>query len=245
MKNVNFVLVLLCTLLLSACGAKDANSTMQSPLTAEETADQLMKSLKDLNLDFFNEHSDNHINTERTWLGIPTRRDYQVFDDLLQPFHGNWKKYQKNYVFSKKLMENLDWEIKSVRQKGSQTEIDMEITNIDMEKATGYYEISLLENMIEGEETGYFQLAKDIIGLIHSVGSTDGLSLAMDQLTEDDRATINVTLFAYQEDDIWKIRLNQDFINAFMGNINSSTYPDEIERKIEELTLQYEEKMNQ
>lgn len=244
MKKATLILILLCSLLLSACGANAAVFPNKTPLSAEETADRLMESLRDLNLDFFNEHSDNYISTERNWLGIPTRTDYQVFDDLLQPFHRNRKRYQTNYQVSQKLMENLSWEIKDIRQEGSHAEIDMEITNIDMVKATGYYEISLLENMVAPETDSLFQFARDIIGLIRSASSAEGLTLAMDQLSEDDLSTMNVTVLAYREDSIWKIRLNEDFINAIMGNINSWDYPDEIGQKIEELTLRYEEKMN-
>ncbi len=248
MKKAKFILIFLCTLfyslLLSACGANAAGLSAQSALSAEETAERVMESLRDLNLDFFNEHSDNYISTERNWLGIPTRKDYQVFDELLQPFHRNGKRYLTNYRFSQKLMGNLSWEIKEVRQEDSLAEIDMEITNIDMAKAAGYFEISLLEDMLDTESTGFLGFAKDIAGLIHSVGSLEGLPVAMDQLGEDDISVMDVTLTAYREDGVWKIRLNQDFINAFMGNMNSMDYPDEIEQKIEELTLQYEKKID-
>lgn len=243
MKKLKLILLLLSTLFLFACGASPAAAPEQALLTPEGTADRLMESLKELNLDFFNGHSDNYVSTERNWLGIPTRKEYQVFNDLLQPFHGNGKRYRNNYQFSQKLMENLAWEIKAVRRQGSQAEIDMEITNIDMAKATGYYEIFLLENMVDGETAGFSQLVKDIAGLIRSAGSIESLCLAMDQLDEDDVSTISVTLLAYQEDGIWKIHLNEDFINAFMGNINLGDYSDEIEQRIEELTLQYEEKV--
>jgi len=242
MKNVKLILILLLALLLSACGANTASSPEQSLLTPEETTERLMESLKNLDLDFFNKHSDNYVSTERNWLGIPTRKEYQVFNQLLQPFHGNGKRYRANYQFSQKLMENLAWEIKTVRQEGSQAEINMEVTNIDMAKAMGYYTISLLENMNDGEGTGFFRLTKDIADLIYSAGSVDNLILAIEKLDKDDVSTINVTLLAYQEDGIWKIHLNEDFINAFMGNIDSENYSHEIERKIEDLTLQYEEK---
>lgn len=238
------ILFLVFTFLLSACGANTAKEPEENLLTVEESANQFMENLKSLNLDFFNEHSDNYVSSERNWLGITTRKDYQVFDDLLQPFHGNDKRYQAAHRVSESLMKNLSWEITDVREENEQAEIDMKISNINMAKAMGYYEISLLENMIAGEGTGVFQFVKDIIGLVRSAANMDNLILAMEKLSPEDVSTISVTLRAYQEDGIWKFHLNDDFINAFMGNINSSDYYKEIDQKIEELTLQYEEKMS-
>ena len=42
-------------------------------------------------------------------------------------------------------MEHMTWEIKDVRQNGEKAEIDMEISNIDMQKVMGEYEILILE----------------------------------------------------------------------------------------------------
>lgn len=237
------ILFLLLTFLLSACGTNAAKAPEESPLTAKESAEQFMENLRSLNLDYFNQHSDNYVSSEKNWLGVTTRKEYQVFSELLQPFHGNEKRYQANHRLAESLIKNLTWEITDVHEENAQAEIHMKISNIDMAKATGYYEIALLENMIAGEGTGFSQLVKDISGLARSISDTDNLILAMEKLTPDDLSTINITLNAYQENGIWKFHLNDDFINAFMGDINSADYSPEIEERINELTLQYEQKM--
>ena len=136
-------------------------------------------------------------------------------------------------------MENLTWEIKDVRTDNTTAKVDMEITNIDMAKATGYYEISLMESMLESEGMGIVQLIKDVSEITRN---TDGLILAIEQLAAEDTHTARVTLSACRENGHWRFELNEDFINAFMGNINSQNYPDEINRRLNELYRQYEEK---
>lgn len=243
MKKILFILFLL-SMLLSGCGNAAASKQSQSQLTPDESADRFMENLKCLNLDFINDHSDNFIRSEKNWLGVTTRKEYRIFNELLQPFHRSRKRYQANHRIAESLMQNLTWEITGVRVENASAEIDMQISNIDMAKATGYFEISLLEAMLEGEETGFFQFVKDMTGLIYSASDTNKLILAMESLGQDDISTQSVTLFAYQENGTWKFHLNDDFINASLGNINSADYPAEIKQQVETLTLQYEEKMN-
>lgn len=241
-KLKGFTLVLTGSLLLSACSAKtqtQAEAASLSPLSIQDTTQLMMESLKSLDLDTFNEYSDNYVSTERNWLGIPVRKEYQVFSELLQPFPKKGKRYQANYRLTEKLMENLTWEIKDVRTDNTTAKVDMEITNIDMAKATGYYEISLIESMLESEGMGIVQLIKDVSEITRNM---DGLILAIEQLAAEDTHTARVTLSACRENGHWRFELNEDFINAFMGNINSQDYPDEIDRRLNELYRQYEEK---
>lgn len=241
------ILTLLSMFLLSACAGNTSGQSVSVPLTPEETADLLMESLRTLNLDLINEYSDNYVSSEQNWLGVTVRKEFQVFNNLLQPFQRKGKRYQSNYRFSQKLMETLSWEIKAVRQEGTQAEIDMKITNIDMQKITGYYTISLLENMIASEGTGLTGIIGDFYGLIRSAGSGEDLTRVLEQTdpgNPDNLSSIDITLSAYQEKGVWKIHLNDDFINAFMGNISAEGYSKEIEKRIDELTLQYEEKVS-
>ena len=86
-KLKGFTLVLTGSLLLSACSAKtqtQAEAASLSPLSVQDTAQLIMESLKSLDLDTFNEYSDNYVSTERNWLGIPVRKEYQVFSELRQ-----------------------------------------------------------------------------------------------------------------------------------------------------------------
>lgn len=59
----------------------------------------------------------------------------------------------------------MTWEIKDVRQNGEKAEIDMEISNINMQKVMGEYEILILENMLESGGSGIGQLIRDMLDL--------------------------------------------------------------------------------
>ena len=44
-----------------------------------------MESVQVLDLDTFNKCTDNYVKTYKNWLGIPTEREYQIFNELQQP----------------------------------------------------------------------------------------------------------------------------------------------------------------
>lgn len=64
-----------------------------------------MESLKDLDLEAFNGCTDNYVSTERNWIGIPVRREYKVFNELLQPGVETGKRYEVNYRLAEKIVE--------------------------------------------------------------------------------------------------------------------------------------------
>ena len=234
-----FIMFMIGILFLSACGKKEQGGDMKTP---EEAVEYTMKSLKTLDLKAFNESTDNYVQTYRNWIGIPTETEYRVFNELLQPGSKKSKRYKSNYKLAEKIVEHMTWEIKDVRENDGKAEIDMEITNIDMMDAMGNYEIYILENMLKSEGTGMRQLLKDISDL---TGDMDGLFSVIDSLDEEDICTMNVTVSAYQENGQWKIHVSDEFINAFMGNINSEQYSEEVEQRIEELVNQYEKEMEE
>ncbi len=81
-------------------------------------------------------------------------------------------------------MEHMTCEIKDVRQDGEMAEIDIEISNIDMQKVMGEYEILILENMLVSEWSFIcllilymFDLGngkEDLINLMVNAGSEKG-----------------------------------------------------------------------
>ena len=61
--------------------------------------------------------------------------------------------------------------------------------------------------------------------------------------TWEDTCTIPVTVFAWQENGGWKLHVDDDFVNAFMGNLNRGTYSDEIEQRLAQLEEEYADKV--
>ena len=227
------------SLLLGACGmGGQADAQAKGTGTLEDAVQCTMESLKELDLDTFNERTDNYVETYYNWLGIPVEWEYRVFNELLQPGLKMGKHYQFNLQMAEKTVEQLEWEITDIRENGSQAEVDMEITNLDMTDVVGKYEILLWENMIAGKGTGMLQMLSDVADLAN--GGEDLLAI-MDE--QEDTCTIVVTVQAYRENGCWKLHVSDEFINAFMGNMNLGEYSEEVEQRIAELEEEYAEKM--
>lgn len=246
MKRVKagiFGMLLLAILSLSACGTHTSDKANAALLTARDAAECTMKSLKALDLKQFNDHTDNYIKTYHNWIGVPVKREYRVFNELLEPRAKSWtrkKKNEFNHKLAEKMMENLTWEIEDVKEDGDSAEITMEITNLNMADVRGKYEIYLLENMLGSPGTEIGQLIKDISNIMNDEG---GLLAIVEACDKDDICTLEVTVKAYRENGAWKLHLDDEFINAFMGNFNGMTYSEDVQKRLDELEKRQEEKL--
>lgn len=229
--------------LLGSCGVYAAQEQGNSMFTAEETVEYVMDSLKGLRLEQFNKYTDNYVDTYRNWIGIPIESEYRVFNELLQPgmkIGKGKKRYEFNRKLSERMMENLAWEVEEIEEDGNRAEIAMEITNLDMSDVMGQYEIYILENMADSTGVGIGQMIKDLSRIMDG---ENGLLSVIESSDKENTSTMHVTVTAFQDNGVWKIHLDDAFINAFMGNIYAEEYSDEIEKKIEELYRKQEEKM--
>ena len=238
-------MMILASLSLSACGDHAADRADEALLTAQDAAECAMEGLKALNLEQFNECTDNYVETYHNWIGIPVEKEYRVFNELLQTGikTGKWKKkYESNHKFAEKMTENLTWKIENVKENGDSAEITMEITNLNMADVMGKYEIYLFENMLGSPGTGIGQIIKDVSNIMDDEG---GLLAILDACDKDDICTLEVTVSAYRENGKWKIHLDDEFINAFMGNFNSMAYSEDVQKKLDELEKQQAEKWDE
>lgn len=243
-------MVIIGSLLLSACGAHakgvagDGSRSGSSP-TAEETVQCVMESMRTLDLDTFNACTDNYIQTEYNWIGVPIRSEYRVFNELLQPglkLGKRKERYEFSHKLSEKIMENLTWEIKEVKEGSDKAEIVMEITNLDMNGVMGMYMMNIMENMIESEGTGLKQMIKDLSSITDEEG---GLLALIESCDKDETCTLNVTAVAYLENGAWIVHLDDELINACMGNINAEEYSEEVQQEMDELEKQLNEKLDE
>lgn len=227
------------SLLTGACGMSGRAETLAKDTeTPEKAAQCAMESLGELDLETFNACTDNYVETYYNWLGIPVEAQYRIFNELLQPGRKTGKRYRFNLRMAEKIVEGLEWEITDVREQDGEAEIDMTITNLDMTDVTGYYEISVLENMIAAEGTGMWQMVKDMTSLAN--GGEELLAI-MDAW--EDTCTMNVTVAAFWKNGGWKLHLDDDFINAIMGNLNEGEYSEEINKRLAQLEEEYAEKV--
>lgn len=237
LKTKGIVFFVTAAIFLSACEKKESNLELSTP---EEAITSVMENLKDLNLTAFNECTDNYVQTYYNWIGVPVETEYRVFNELLQPGSKRQKRYETKYKLAQKITEKLTWEVQEIRRDTDTAEIDLKITTIDMTDVMGNYTISILENMIESEGVGFKQLVTDISQLTQD--NNELLSI-MDSIDDTKYCTFHVTVSAYQENTQWKIHLSQDFIDAFLGYIDNEQFSEEIEQKIKELEVQYENKV--
>ncbi|MBD5502675.1 MAG: hypothetical protein HDR09_21255 [Lachnospiraceae bacterium] len=243
-------MVIIGSLVLGACGAHakgavgDGSRSGQSP-TAEETVQCVMESMRILDLDTFNACTDNYVQTKYNWIGVPIRSEYRVFNELLQPglkLGKRKERYEFSHKLSEKIMENLTWEIKAVKEDNDKAELVMEITNLDMNGVMGMYEMSIMENMIESEGTGLKQMIKDLSSITDKDGS---LLTFMKSCDKDETCTLDVTAVAYLENGAWIVHLDDELINACMGNINAEEYSEEVQQEMEKLEKELNEKLSE
>lgn len=251
MKMIKKVKLVICqivvsgSLFLSACSVYAKEDGSGTSLTASETVQCVMESMKTLDLDTFNTCTDNLLQTEYNWIGVPVRREYRVFSELLQPgvkLGKRKEKYEFHHKLSEKIMENLTWEIKRVKEDEDKAEIVMEVTNLDMNGVMGLYEMNILEKMIASEGTGLGEM----IGELSSIADADGSLIALiESCDQDATCTFDVTATAYRKDGAWIIHLDDELINVCMGNINGEEYSEEMQMKIKELEKQQNEKLDE
>ena len=204
----------------------------------ERTVQWTMESLKELDLDTFNECTDNYVETYYNWFGFPVETEYRIFNELLQPGFKTGKRYRFQRQMAEKVVEELEWEVMDIREESGAAEIDMIITNRNMADAMGYYEISVWEGMIAAEGSGMWQMVSDMADLVN--GKEELLAMIDAQ---EETFTIAVTVTAYREDGGWRLHLDDAFINAFMGNLNRGDYSEEIQERLEQLEKEYEDKL--
>ena len=243
MKKGKLFLALTMSLCLTACAGNMAKD-LETSSTPEAALESTMESLKALDLEAFNDHTDNYVATHRNWIGIPIRREYRVFNELMQPGIKGGKQYQWNKELAEKIVENLSWEIEAVREKENKAWIDLKLSNNYLTDVTGIYELNLIKGMIESEGTGMMHLAREMYDLANDGGDLCAIVDKMDQTR-----SLSVTVQVKKENGKWIIHLSEDFIDAFMGNLggrfSDGKYSEELERQLENLDLEMNDKADQ
>lgn len=241
-ETIKKKLLLLCIAGLLALGGCAEEGRAKETQTPKECAEYAMESLKKLDLEAFNECSDNYVETYRNWIGIPREKEYRLFGELQQPGLKRGKRYKTNYELAKKIVEKMSWEIEEVREEGDKAQIDLVITNRDMQNVTGELEIRILENMTESAGSGIGELIRNAL---NGAEIKSELISIIDGLKEDEICTMEVTLQAYQEKGQWKIHVSQELVNGVMGNMMADIYSEDVEKRIEEQMKRYEDKMEE
>ena len=167
--------------LLTACAGRMKSAETDTP---EKMAEQVMRSVKELDLETFNAYTDNYEGACLKLFGFAVEKEYKVFQDLLNPHVFESRRYKEKRRFAKKVVEN------TVNETG----LGAAFVIKNISKVVNECDDDLIRFIDETEHTW----------------------------TED------ITVTAYKEDGVWKLHLTDEFINAFMGNIDSEEYEDGI-----------------
>lgn len=224
-KNHIFV-ILAAAVLVSACAGRNVLVTAGADRTKaggtdspQETAEKVMRSIQELDLETFNAYTDNYEGIGWTFTGFPVVKEYKVFQDLLQPRIFDSKRYEEKHRFAKKAVEGLTWEIRKAEEKdgGREAAVELTLTNKDLAGAMERYTMWVIEDAVNDAGSGAVSLIKNISLAINECD--DDLIRFIDETKE--MRSEDVTVTAYQEDGRWKLHLTDEFINAFMGDIES------------------------
>ncbi len=109
-----------------------------------------------------------------------------------------------------------------VRAEGNNVEAVLAVTNKNLADSGGIYAIQLLEDMIESDRTGIGELVENLWDFARL--NMSGLIKAVDAADEMSTSTVKLQLSKKKTDGSWTVKLNNDFINAFMGDMDSEIY---------------------
>lgn len=227
--------VMICSVLMNGCGKK-AETDYKTP---DQVLECTMQAMKELDMKSLNQCTDNYVRTYRNLLGIPTSKEYRMFNEIQQPKLIKGRVYKANYKFSKLFTENLTWQIGEVKVEDDKAKIDVEITNTDMTDVVGNYVISMLEGMTAAKGTGIMYMVKSLSNIDYDKGR---LITLMEEA--EGVYTSNITVTAYKEEGQWRIHINDEFKDAVLGNFGAD-FSEDIEKRIDELEEEYEEKMDE
>lgn len=222
-------------MLLTACAGRMKSAETDTP---GEMAEQVMRSVKELDLETFNACTDNYEGWHRGLPGLFKGKEYKVFQDILKPHIFGSKRYKEKHRFAEKIVEELEWELGEVREEdgGGKARIKISVTNRDMAEAMERYTAWIVEDAIEDAGANALSLIKDISIAVNDCD--DDLIRFIDE-TRNTR-TEDVTVTAYKEDGMWKLHLTDEFINALMGNMDSEEFEDELNQRIDEFAEETE-----
>ncbi len=138
---------------------------------------------------------------------------YMNYNDLVETSEDSNDQESEEHV--KKIFENLEYEIISSEEKENEAVVNVEITNIDMEKVMG--------------ETMKSALAEAFSQAFSSIGEQQSDEENEDMFNEyfnnaiennkDFKAINTVDIKLTKVDGQWKINMDSDLQNALMGNL--------------------------
>lgn len=223
MKKI-LILVVLAFMATVACGQiqndtekADIQQT-QNDESVKQNLDEILTALKTLDMNTFNTYSDNQYESKF--------EEYQIFSGLMKK---DKQQVEAERRFAEKVMEDFSWKIGDEKINGETAKIKVTLQNRDMTDVIGNYTVDILSNV---SVTGQYQ--NNSYDLCSYIDAQKGTQYQKE-----------VTITLQKEQYKWILLLNDDVINAIMGNMNTEVYSPEVENKIKEQENRIEQQANE
>ena len=198
---------LICAMLVTGCGAGQANKQTETP---EKTINTAFQALKELDMETFNACTNNKKGDK-----------YILFGDLLKD------KAQAYLPLAEAMVTNLSWEINSVEETGDTAVANVTIHNRDFSNAIGDYIADMIRYVEEQHRIG-----ADISLLIQNIidealHNPELLVPYLEACTEEFAADVTINLS--RTNDTWQIHLTDSLCETLLGYAGFDNFSEDIE----------------
>lgn len=198
---------LICTMLITGCGADGAKQKAQTP---EDTINTALSALRELDMETFNACTNNKKGEK-----------YLLFGDLLK------EKGEAYRPLAEAMVANLSWEINSIEETGDTATANVTIRNKDFSDAIGNYIADMIRYVEEQHSIG-----ADISLLIDNIikEALNDPELLVPYLAEcTEEFSADVTINLSRVEDTWQIHLNDSLCDTLIGYAGFDSFAEDIE----------------
>ena len=198
---------LICTLLITGCGAESAKQNAHTPEDAINTA---LTALRELDMETFNACTNNKKGEK-----------YLLFGDLFK------EKSQAYLPLAEAMVANLSWEINSIEETGDTAVANITIHNKNFSNVIGEYIADMIRYVEEQHSIG-----ADISLLIDNIidealHNPELLVPYLEACTEEFSADVTINLS--RVNDTWQIHLTDSLCETLLGYAGFDNFAEDIE----------------
>lgn len=202
---------LILALLLTGCGGGEKISVQ----TPEDTIHTAFTALKELDMDTFNNCTNNKI-----------AGGYRMLDDLFNRQAENETYHQLAQV----MVENLSWEIHSVEIRENSAMANVTIHNKDFSDSIGMFVADLIKKVNQNQKDG-MNLSTLIRTTVEEVKNNPEAALTYLKNCKNE-FSIDTTINLKKSDNGWQIQLDESLCDSLTGHLGSKDFSEHVSAKV-------------
>ena len=201
---------LLLTILLTGCSGGEKTSVQ----TPEDTINTAFTALKELDMDTFNECTNNK-----------AASGYRIMSDLFNKQHSD-----TYHQLAEAMVEHLSWEIKDVSVQDTTATASVTIHNKDFSDAIGMFVADLIKKVNQNQKDG-MDLSTLIKTTIDEAKNSPESTLPyLQNCTKE--FSVETTIQLKQTDNGWQIQLDESLCDSLTGHLGSQKFGDHVSAKV-------------